>query len=161
MALFKRKQTTFNDDVVMPQELQEYYAAEGRNRNWMAWVLGLATLVITVVVALGLFYGGRYAYRKVRNNDTKTATNQGSTQTPKKDDDKATTDSDANKDTNPAATTTPQTSSTSTSTPSTTTPATAGAKSTNIPNTGPESTLAVFVAVTVLGYILHRRFATK
>jgi hypothetical protein len=153
----------------MPPELQEYYAAEGRHGNWMAWVLGLVTLMVTVAVALGLFYGGRWAYRKVRNDDKKqvaTKQNEASKQSVDKDDSKDEASSDdsatSSTDNKSTSTTTPQTSSTSTSTPSSTpTPTTTATKgSSNIPNTGPEGTITVFVAVTLLAYVLHRRFLT-
>lgn len=162
MALFKRKPKTFNDDLPMPQELQDYYAVENRERSWMAWVLGLATLVLTVVIALGLFYGGRYAYRKVRNNDNKnTATQQAAQKENKQEDTEDDTPEESTTPATESTTPTPQTSSTSTSTPSTATPATTGAQTTAIPNTGPANTLVVVLVVSLLGYMAHRRFATK
>jgi hypothetical protein len=46
-----------------PPEIEEYYQAERRERVGIAWGLALATLVATVLLALGIFYGGRWAYR--------------------------------------------------------------------------------------------------
>lgn len=65
MGLFNRKKAA-NDDI------NDYYASERRQRVGMAWLLGLATLVLTVLLALGLFYGGRWVYRTVFNDDQPT-----------------------------------------------------------------------------------------
>ena len=59
----------------VPQEVQEYYQAEKRERMGLAWALAFITLAVTVGVVLGLFFGGRALYRHV-NNKTKTATTQ-------------------------------------------------------------------------------------
>lgn len=165
MALFKRNKTTIDNDLAMPQELQEYYAAESRNRGWMAWVLGLTTLFVTVVIALGLFYGGRYTYRKLAKKDNKPQVAQ--TETHKEgdsshDETKEEDESETSAPTSDTSTTTgtdaPHTSSTSTSTPSNTSPTVTGTVTT-IPNTGTGNTIAIFVAVSLLGYFAHRRFA--
>lgn len=66
MALFRRK--TQDTDVV-PAEIQDYYQSEKRERTGVAWLLALVTLVITVLLALALFFGGRWLYRKVVTND--------------------------------------------------------------------------------------------
>lgn len=62
---FRRNRT---EDSV-PQEIQEYYQSEKRERVGVAWMLALATLVVTVLLALGIFYGGRWAYRAVFDDD--------------------------------------------------------------------------------------------
>lgn len=66
---FRRKQT--EDDV--PQEIQEYYQSEKRERVGVAWMLALGTLVVTVLLALGIFYGGRWAYRALFDDNGETA----------------------------------------------------------------------------------------
>ncbi len=149
MALFRRNRI---DQAGMPTEVQDYYKAEGRERTGVAWLLALATLLVTVLVVLGLFFGGRWAFRKLKNNDkpapvavqTDTAKDQGT------------------KAAEPAPATPPaQTPSPSTGSPApapATTPT--SARNSNLPSTGPEDTLAIFVAVSVLAYIAHRRFLT-
>lgn len=163
MALFKRNKTTI-DDAVMPQELQDYYEAETRERTWMAWMLGLATLVITVVIALGLFYGGRFAYRKIRGSDSKQTAVQQDNQSEDEDADEADEENEEQTASAPATsepaqtaapTSTPNTSSTTTNTPRTATP-----QPSTMPNTGPTDTIALFVVVSVLAYVVHRRFLT-
>jgi hypothetical protein len=59
---FKRKEADQSDNV--PSEVQEYYQAEQRERMGVAWLLAFATLVVTVLVVLGLFFSGRAIYRK-------------------------------------------------------------------------------------------------
>lgn len=62
------------DDV--PEEIQEYYQAERRERAGVAWLVALATLLITLAVVLGLFYGGRWVYRKIADGDRTPPTTQ-------------------------------------------------------------------------------------
>lgn len=66
MALFSRKNK--NSDV-LPEEVREFYKAEKRDRTGMAWLLAIATLVVTFLIAAGLFFGGRWVYRAVFNDD--------------------------------------------------------------------------------------------
>jgi cytoskeletal protein RodZ len=73
MALFKRKQQ--NQEEV-PAEIQEYYQAERRERVGVAWLLAFATLVVTVLLAVGLFFGGRWVYRQIFNNNGESGTTQ-------------------------------------------------------------------------------------
>lgn len=160
MALFRRNKNTeeVTGEVGMPQELQEYYQAENRERSWVAWVLGLTTLVVTVVLALGLFYGGRYVYRKIRSNDNKQTVSVNENNDKNDDKDRQDTPATEAPSTTPATTPAP---SQATSSATTSTPQVAATQSANLPSTGAESTIAVFVAVTVLAYAAHRRFLTK
>jgi hypothetical protein len=58
---------------VLPEEVEKYYQSQRRARIGTAWMLGFFTLVVTLVISLGLFYGVRYAYRQVSGpNDTTT-----------------------------------------------------------------------------------------
>lgn len=60
MKLFNRKK-----DTSTPNEIQNYYTEERRDRTGVAWLLAAGTLIVTLLLALGLFYGGRWAYRTV------------------------------------------------------------------------------------------------
>lgn len=64
MALFGRKKQDAGTDEV-PAEIKDYYQAGKRDRMWVVWLLSAATFVATVIVVLGLFWGGRWAYRKI------------------------------------------------------------------------------------------------
>lgn len=68
---FKRK-----DESVLPEEVKQYYQSENRQRAGVAVLLGIAALIITVLVATGLFYGGRYVYRQITGDDQQTAQEQ-------------------------------------------------------------------------------------
>jgi hypothetical protein len=65
MALFRRKK----NESVMPEEVRDFYASENRDRKGMAWLLAVATLVVTFLVAAALFFGGRWVYRTVFDNN--------------------------------------------------------------------------------------------
>jgi hypothetical protein len=64
---FNRRSAENREDV--PPEVQDYYQAEKRERTGVAWMLGLATVVITILLALALFFGGRWLWRAVTGND--------------------------------------------------------------------------------------------
>ena len=68
MALFGRK-----DKTGIPAEIEEYYQTERRERAGVAWLLAFGTLVVTVVLATGIFFAGRWAYRTVFNGEDKPA----------------------------------------------------------------------------------------
>lgn len=72
MGIFDRFRRTKQDDSVLPAEVDQYYQSEKRERRGVAVLLGIITLVITLVVSSGLFYGGRYAYRKITDKDKTT-----------------------------------------------------------------------------------------
>lgn len=61
--LFKR------DDKTTIAELEEYYANQKKRRNPRAWAMGFLSIMITVGVLTGLFFGGRLAYRSVVDNE--------------------------------------------------------------------------------------------
>lgn len=121
---FNRKK---KQNEALPEEVQEYYESGRKQQTGMAWLLALGTLVVTVLLATVLFFGGRWIYQKVTGNDepdqptTQQTENQeqageGQSQTP------SDTDSDDNEQ-----------GSSSTNTDQASTPAT----QTNTPTTGP------------------------
>ncbi len=162
---FKRKQT---NQPPVPSEVKDYYQAERRERVGVAWLLALATLVTTIVLAVGLFFGGRWVYRKVTKHDkptTTVSTNKGTANQPTS----GQTGSSGAQNTKPqtAAPDNPNGSSTSgtassTSTPSPSTPASSQPQTSSaLANTGPGDTIGIFVGVSTLAgfghYIVTRR----
>lgn len=159
---FRRKQ---NIDGV-PQEIQDYYQSERRERTGIAWLLALGTLLTTIALAILLFFGGRWAYRKIanrNNNGNSSQVAQQPTETTAPANESA-QESDGGQS---GAST--GTSSTSTNTPSTSTtpttqtqgqPQTRGANS-DLPNTGPGDVLAVFAITTALGTAAHYAATTR
>ena len=65
-----------NKNTVTP-EFEEYYMAEKKERVGLAWLLALVTLFASVIAVIGLFFGGRWLYRKInKRNDNKVALTQ-------------------------------------------------------------------------------------
>ena len=58
----------------VPAEVQEYYRAEQRERMGVAWLIAFLSLLISVIVLLGIFFGGRWAWRKITQGDKKQPT---------------------------------------------------------------------------------------
>ncbi len=69
-----RQRNQQQDNSVLPTEVNEYYQSEQDGRRGVAFLLGIVTLVITLVVAGALFLGGRFVYRKIVNNDQPSTT---------------------------------------------------------------------------------------
>ncbi len=173
---FRRRNEVEETELQVPSEVQEYYQAERRERAGVAWLLGLGTLAVTILLAVGLFFGGRWIYRKVTNNDRPTTANttnvnQPATEnTPKPPE---TSSTNTNRSASPPAapvtpTPSPNTNSSAPSSPSTPTPSPTPAPSaqpggrgqggSDLPNTGPEHVIAISVATTLLGGLAHEAF---
>src|SRR3989344_2739690 len=56
----------------LPPEVQQYYQASRKERTSVAWLLAFTTLAITVMVAFGAFFAGRWVYRKIAGDDKPT-----------------------------------------------------------------------------------------
>ncbi len=84
MALFDRFRSS-NKKSVLPSEVDAYYKSEAREKKSVAVLLGVVTLVGTLLLAALIFFGGRAIYRSFNDADTKTDT----AQTEKKDDNSA------------------------------------------------------------------------
>lgn len=127
-----------NNNSDLPAEVQEYYQSERRERVGIAWLLAGGTLILTLLLAFGLFFGGRWAYNKIAGNDSGSETTAQQEDTDDKDE--KNDDSATNGDTNTNDTT--GTSSATTTTPSAPAPQPSVAPATttgpnNLPNTGP------------------------
>lgn len=138
MALFKRNKK----ESVMPEEVQNFYAAERRQRKGTAWLLAIATLLITFLIASLLFFGGRWVYRAIFDNDDKATTSQEeAAQEQKTEESKSTSDSTESPSSAPADSSTPQSTpnpdAASGSSPSTSTQTVPAAGPSELVNTGP------------------------
>ncbi len=49
----------------LPPEVKKYYDSERRERVGLAWLIAFATLMLTILIMVGLFMGGRWTYRKI------------------------------------------------------------------------------------------------
>lgn len=72
MALFRGKK----QGDVLPEEVQDYYRAEQRDRMGMAWLLAVGAFIATVLVVFGLFFAGRWVYRSLTSNGTDSSTSE-------------------------------------------------------------------------------------
>lgn len=71
---FNRRKKTGNGKV--PKEVKDYYTSEHRERVGLAWLIAFISLVVTVAIILGLFYGGRWVYRSLTDDDKGTETTE-------------------------------------------------------------------------------------
>lgn len=161
----------------VPEEVKEYYETERRERMGVAWLIAFGSLVATILIVLGLFFGGRWVYRKVAHKTTNKPT---TTQTASNTKSQTEQQKAANNKSNPnpssgssqpgqAGTSSPsasgntsQPSPSGQSAPSSSSSAPASSNQ-HLSQTGPGSSLLVSVAVTIVaGYFLALlRFRTK
>ncbi len=73
----------------IPAEVEEYYQSEHKERRGVAWLLMLTALVLTLLIAIGLFFGGKWIYRTVFDKDGSGSKSGASTQQTIDDEDKA------------------------------------------------------------------------
>ncbi len=174
MAAFFRK----NNKTTIA-ELEEYYAAQNNSRrSGRAWLMAILSLLLTVLVLFGLFFGGRWIYRALTddNNETTIITDSGDTQLPSYDGDIAgsvntntgsiddlnnsNSESASNGVVDDQAASTDTANSgvagSSTTAQPTTTPATSTTN--DLPNTGAGTNmLMIFVSTVVIGYLVSRK----
>ena len=149
MALFKRKQTT---QTTLP-ELEKYYQAERRERSGLAWLLALVSVACVALLLIGLFFGGRWLYRRLTADDAQTTSvsepeNQDTAEVEEPDTNTADSPTDTTANTTPAESNTPQ--------PQTSTPSTTAQSTTTLANTGPASTAAYFIVAVAIGTTLYQ-----
>lgn len=136
MAIWDRFKRNNSEDIGMPAEVQEYYKAESRSRNGMAWILAISTLVVTLALAAALFFGGRWIYQTIFGDDESNQTEEVMKADEKLADDK----SDEGAVNTNAGATTPSTSTPAPQTPTTPAPApqpSSAPTTSTIPSTGP------------------------
>ncbi len=179
MALFNRNSNESNQ----PTSLEQYYATQRRS-NVASWVLTAGVFIGSVLIVLGLVFGGRYAYRQIVDNDDQIppvsqqesdeSTNQEqSTVTDKQDDSGSNSGTTTTPSTpapsqpnpapaipaptpSPSPTPAPQPQTLPRPTPTTpSTPATGSAQPAQLPNSGPENLPGIFVVISLLAAALH------
>lgn len=67
MSIFDRLRRN-RQQSVLPDEVQQYYQAEQKQRRGRAFLLALGALLVTVLVAAALFIGGRALYSQIRGD---------------------------------------------------------------------------------------------
>lgn len=76
MALFDRFKRNKQNNVVLPEEVNEYYQSQQRERAGVAVVLGIVALIVTLLIGAGLFFAGRYVYDRFIDDGDDDATTQ-------------------------------------------------------------------------------------
>lgn len=165
----QKKQT--KSDKVLP-EIEKFYEAEKRERAGLAWILAIASVAMVAAALIGVFFGGRWIYRKATHNSgetsvavqtTTSSTNESSSSSA---DNTSTGTSSASTTQNESGTTSTGSSSSSSQTSTqatqstsvaTTTQTSASSTTTKLANTGPASVLPVFIVTSVAGTLLYRR----
>lgn len=192
MAFWNRKK---NPNTDVPVEIQEYYQTEKRERAGIAWLLALGTLIVTIALAVAIFFAGRWVYRQIAgddNNTTETAQTQNENQSEQSQQEEGNNSGDQNTDNtnqdqqndaaqnennegqvdeeaavtdenhNDAAGEDTAHNEDGGSVAGTQTDDQSIAQTgDSMPNTGPGDTLAIFVAISVLGYLGHRLYNSK
>ncbi len=54
---------------VLPEEVKRYYQSGTKQRRGVAAFLAVGALLATVLVASAIFFGGRFAYDKIKGDD--------------------------------------------------------------------------------------------
>jgi len=173
--LFKRNNKT------TIAELEEYYANQDRKktRTGMAWLMAILSLLITLLVIAMIFFGGRWVYRALTDNDSNTVTTTGNTNsngvnlptfdgsvvgqgnTNPDDSSSAESSTDSNTGTTNAGVVTDEAA--TTSIPNTDRViAETGSEDETIPNTGAGELLLITpIAIAVAGYFVSRKLILK
>jgi len=181
MALFRRNKSA--NSPAVPEEVNDYYQAEKRDRTWMAWLLALLSLAVTTLIIMALFFGGRWVYRKIRpgtpsspiagnqTNESPAPSPEGGSNNPAgntqanqekaKEEQRKKEEEEKRKEQERARVNAPAN---PTPVPASQTPGAATSPATtttpntnsNLPETGPGDVIAVFVLTTAAGALVHR-----
>lgn len=69
MALWPFNRKKKLDESLLPDEVSEYYKGGKNNQNRGSWILAVATMLVTAVLAVVLFFGGRWVFQTIFDND--------------------------------------------------------------------------------------------
>lgn len=155
-SLKNRNNDTTGKVPQMPPELSDYYNAEKRDRRWATWLLGFATLIVTVLLAVLLFMGSRWIYRQIKNDDSSTPviTQNEPTENNDNDSGKSSDDNSSDKDHGPSIAGNTD----NNSEPEGVVTDEAAVTDSPLPDTGPGDLIAIFLAVSLLATLLHGQF---
>jgi H+/gluconate symporter-like permease len=128
-----------------PEEVQQFYAAERRERAGIAWLLALGTVIATIVLAAALYFTGRWLWQTITDKDDSSSTSQ-TTETDnefeniQREIDEALSDNEEKDADKKKLADQPKSSDT---------------KPENLPDTGPGDVLALFILVSITGTAAH------
>lgn len=139
----------------MPPELSDYYNAEKRDRMWATWLLGFATLVVTVLLAVLLFLGGRWVVDQFTGDEVESPTTTQNEPGSQSTDDSAPTVGNSDDDSSVAGNNDQNEDQSETGG---VVSDEAAVTDQPLPDTGPGNLITVFFAVAVLATLTHSKF---
>ena len=150
-------------DPDLPQEVRDYYASTTHTKRSSAWLLGILTMIVTLALAVVLYFAGQFVY----NQFTETKTDTGDTS--ESQDNNETTGQDSNSESEEVVTlpgnenntedVTPEPDPSQTGTLSTSTDK--KIKPGKTPDTGPGDVVAIFVGTTIVASLAYETLARK
>lgn len=168
MAFWNRKKSVENSEL--PEEVREYYASTKRSRFGAPWIAGLLTLLLTLAIAVALYFAGKFVWEQFFADDTpqpiettETTPTGTETETQPSPSESGTSSTDTNEtpatlpgDGNSEESSEQESESSSEAETSETT-----TQLQETPDTGPGDTVAIFVATTVIAGLGYEAFARK
>ena len=139
-------------------DAQNFYQDDKIERKSVAWLLTGASMIATVAICLGVFFGGRAAYREFTSKKTETVATESTNTTFVATNSLPITPPTPTTTplvTKPAPTPEPTPTPTPVPAPVVTAPILQTPVKTKLTNTGPGNILSTFVAITTLATLLH------
>ncbi len=131
----------------LSEDIKSYYNANRHERVWVAWLLAVGTVLVTIGIAVGLYFAGRWIYEQLTSN-----TSQQTTQTSQGNKSSVSTPSKSSPNDNPTKKTI--SSSAGTSTKKSAANSTISGNNNTLTNTGPGNDIAVFFIASIVFTII-------
>lgn len=154
-------------DSNVPLEVQEYYQSERREHVGVAWLLAGLSLIATIIVVLAIYFGGKWIWNKIHDNDNESVTTTQTEETTSQSSGETSSSSTSSEesstssaDENSSSSQTSETSS-SNSSHSASASGSQSAETQSLTNTGPRETIALFIGVTLVGTLAHGVYSRR
>lgn len=166
MAFWNRKKSVENSEL--PEEVREYYASTKRSRFGAPWLLGLATLLLTLAIAVALYFAGKFVWEQFFTDEAETPTTTEQTTVSEQSEQPSQSENNTSDNDNQTQTTSdqPQTLPADNNdnpedevSPSPSREA--SSQLTSTPETGPGDTVAIFVGTTLVAGLAYEILARK
>lgn len=167
----RNKQT---DNSELPEEVREYYESTRRSRTGTAFLLGLATLAVTLALAAVLYFAGRFVWEQFSNDEseapvvteqteesqTENGAQNGQSEQPEEET-PTQLPGDGEENANQSQETNGTSNAGGNQESSTSGDAQKGSGVSQTPDTGPGDTLAIFIGSTIIGTLAYEVIARK
>lgn len=167
MAFWNRKKPAETDQL--PEEVREYYASTKRTRGLSAWLFGLLALILTLLIAVALYFAGKFVWEQFFSDEPESTTTTEQTavndQPEQPDQDTGSNNANNNED-NQTSPSEPQTLPGDNNDNPETETDTNGVNGANTalestPETGPGDTVAIFIGTVLIATLGYEAFARK